>query len=81
MTVLRDNPGPFIRRIIYLIGGQTMLYLTCIMISSVECIVLKNLGIWGLWYKGLYCFARRLILNQNISGCYAKTPSSGAVNT
>ena len=37
-------------------GAQTMLYLTCTMMSSVDLArygvpLAKDFGIWGLWYK------------------------------
>ena len=45
-------------RIIDRTGAQTMLYLTCTMISSVDLALYgvsrgKRLGIYGLWYKGV----------------------------
>ena len=54
-----DNPRAYISWIIDRTGVQTMLYLTCIMISSVDLAHYgvtraKDLSIWGLWYKYKY---------------------------
>ena len=54
--VRRDNPRAKAGELSNRTGGQTMLYVTCTMIHSVDLACYgvshaKNLGMWALWYK------------------------------